>query len=156
MERMCCSGEGGGRGGLLGPGGVLEQGDVGEKGGRRDSVVGDVRRCTLGGLLMELCLLSTYGRSLARDTADRSTAAALEKPPKACPAKKFTVPQLQTPKAVKSHSAPPQPPDCAQTTAAMKLNVKNIRYLTPEDWRVLTAVPIPSLSPRTFTTTLPN
>lgn len=22
----------------------------------------------------------------------------------------------------------------------MKLNVKNIRYLTPEDWRVLTAV----------------
>lgn len=28
----------------------------------------------------------------------------------------------------------------------MKLNVKNIRYLTPDDWRVLTAVgaPLPS------------
>lgn len=26
------------------------------------------------------------------------------------------------------------------TRAAMKLNVKNIRYVTPEDWRVLTAV----------------
>jgi hypothetical protein len=27
-----------------------------------------------------------------------------------------------------------------QNTAKMKLNVKNIRYLTPDDWRVLTAV----------------
>jgi sarcosine oxidase gamma subunit len=32
-----------------------------------------------------------------------------------------------------------------QNTVAMKLNVKNIRYLSPDDWRVLTAVcaPIP-------------
>jgi hypothetical protein len=28
----------------------------------------------------------------------------------------------------------------AWNTASMKLNVKNIRYLTPDDWRVLTAV----------------
>jgi hypothetical protein len=28
--------------------------------------------------------------------------------------------------------------------AEMKLNVKNIRYLTPEDWRVLTAVCVSS------------
>lgn len=27
-----------------------------------------------------------------------------------------------------------------RNTASMKLNVKNIRYLTPDDWRVLTAV----------------
>jgi hypothetical protein len=33
-------------------------------------------------------------------------------------------------------------------TAAMKLNVKNIRYLSSDDWRVLTAVcaPIPRVS----------
>ena len=29
----------------------------------------------------------------------------------------------------------------------MKLNVKNIRYLAPEDWRVLTAVLMPSARP---------
>jgi len=28
----------------------------------------------------------------------------------------------------------------ARRTATMKLNVKNIRYLSPDDWRVLTAV----------------
>jgi hypothetical protein len=28
----------------------------------------------------------------------------------------------------------------ARNTANMKLNVKNIRYLSPDDWRVLTAV----------------
>jgi hypothetical protein len=27
----------------------------------------------------------------------------------------------------------------------MKLNVKNIRYVTPEDWRVLTAVCAPGV-----------
>jgi hypothetical protein len=27
-----------------------------------------------------------------------------------------------------------------EETAIMKLNVKNIRYLSPDDWRVLTAV----------------
>ena len=34
-----------------------------------------------------------------------------------------------------------------QSAAAMKLNVKNIRYLSADDWRVLTAVrsPIPAL-----------
>lgn len=35
-----------------------------------------------------------------------------------------------------------------QNIAAMKLNVKNIRYLSSDDWRVLTAVcaPIPRVS----------
>ena len=63
---------------------------------------------------------------------------------KSCPTKKFTVPHQ---KDVKSIFSTTTPPNCAQNTAAMKLNVKNIRYLAPEDWRVLTAVPMPSARP---------
>lgn len=37
-------------------------------------------------------------------------------------------------------TAAARPPEGLRTTRTMKLNVKNIRYLAADDWRVLTAV----------------
>jgi sarcosine oxidase gamma subunit len=45
------------------------------------------------------------------------------------------------------------PAEVLYKTARMKLNVKNIRYLGPDDWRVLTAVgrPSPTMTVRGLT-----
>ena len=50
-----------------------------------------------------------------------------------------TLPQIVTVGAVPCNTAC-APPGPDEHTASMKLNVKNIRYLAADDWRVLTAV----------------
>jgi L-amino acid N-acyltransferase YncA len=90
----------------------------------------------LGGLLMLVEALrrkSVLG-ARQRRPGDQHSAAAFDH--QKCPAKKFVSRTEGRQAAFTTTTHPAYVHDIAK----MKLNVKNIRYLTPEDWRVLTAV----------------
>lgn len=101
----------------------------------------------LGGLSMELSVFGERtsvlgGRQCRADPLRRRRSRNLHQKlcpaRKLCPTKKFSVPHSRV---VTTTTTTTTDPAHVRRAATMKLNVKNIRYLTPDDWRVLTAVP---------------